>query len=39
VLLPHIGSATVKSRDAMARRVADNVIAALEGREPTNRVV
>ena len=39
VLTPHIGSATVKARDAMARTVADNVIAALEGREPPNRVV
>lgn len=32
VLLPHIGSATTHSRDGMARVVADNVIAALEGR-------
>ena len=39
VLLPHIGSATVKARDAMARTVADNVIAVLEGQEPPNRVV
>jgi glyoxylate reductase len=38
VLLPHIGSATVPSRDAMARAVADNVIAVLEGREPPSRV-
>ena len=38
VLVPHIGSATVKARDAMARLVADNVIAVLEGREPPNRV-
>lgn len=38
-LSPHIGSATVKARDAMARTVADNVIAVLEGREPPNRVV
>jgi glyoxylate reductase len=38
VLLPHIGSATVQSRDAMANAVADNVIAALEGREPPSRV-
>ena len=33
VLLPHIGSATSISRDAMALLVADNVIAVLEGRE------
>ena len=39
VLLPHIGSATVASRDGMARAVADNVIAVLEGGEPPSRVV
>jgi glyoxylate reductase len=39
VLTPHIGSATVKARDAMARTVAENVIAVLDGREPPNRVV
>jgi lactate dehydrogenase-like 2-hydroxyacid dehydrogenase len=39
VLLPHIGSATVNSRDAMAKLVADNVIAVLDGGEPPNRVV
>jgi glyoxylate reductase len=39
VLLPHIGSATVRSRDGMANAVADNVIAVLEGREPPSRVV
>jgi glyoxylate reductase len=38
VLLPHIGSATVRSRDGMASLVADNVIAVLDGREPPNRV-
>jgi glyoxylate reductase len=38
VLLPHIGSATVPSRDGMARAVADNVIAVLEGGEPFSRV-
>jgi glyoxylate reductase len=38
VLAPHIGSATVKARNAMARTVAANVIAALEGREPPNPV-
>jgi glyoxylate reductase len=38
VLVPHIGSATVTSRDAMSRTVAENVIAALDGREPPNRV-
>jgi len=39
VLLPHIGSATIPARDGMARAVADNVIAVLEGREPPSRVV
>jgi lactate dehydrogenase-like 2-hydroxyacid dehydrogenase len=38
VLLPHIGSATTKARDAMANLVADNVIAVLDGEEPPNRV-
>jgi glyoxylate reductase len=38
VLTPHIGSATVKARDGMARTVAENVIAVLDGREPPNRV-
>jgi glyoxylate reductase len=38
VLTPHIGSATVKARDGMARAVAENVLAVLEGREPPNRV-
>jgi glyoxylate reductase len=39
VLLPHIGSATTQARDAMARLVAENVLAALAGDEPPNRVV
>jgi glyoxylate reductase len=38
VLAPHIGSATVKARDAMARTVAANVIAVLDGRQPPNPV-
>ena len=39
VLLPHIGSATTRSRNAMAQLVADNVLSALRGAEPPNRVV
>jgi glyoxylate reductase len=39
VLLPHIGSATRSTRDAMARLCAENVIAAIEGREPPAAVV
>jgi glyoxylate reductase len=38
VLLPHIGSATTRARDGMASLVADNVIAAIEGRNPPTRV-
>jgi glyoxylate reductase len=38
-LLPHIGSATVKSRDGMAMTAARNVLAALHGEDPPNRVV
>jgi glyoxylate reductase len=38
VLLPHIGSATTRARNAMASLVADNVLAALDGEEPPNRV-
>jgi glyoxylate reductase len=38
VLLPHIGSATTRARDAMALLVADNVLAALRGDEPPSRV-
>ena len=39
VLLPHIGSATIPSRDGMANAVADNVIAVLSGGEPPTPVV
>ena len=38
VLLPHIGSATTRARDAMASLVAENVLAVLDGAEPPNRV-
>jgi glyoxylate reductase len=38
VLLPHVGSATAATRDAMARLVAENVIAVIEGREPPTPV-
>ncbi len=34
VLLPHLGSATVATRLAMANLAADNLLAALEGRRP-----
>ena len=39
VLLPHVGSATATARHAMARLCAENVIAAVEGREPPAAVV
>ena len=38
VLLPHIGSATTRAREGMARLVAENVLAVLGGEEPPNRV-
>ena len=37
VMLPHLGSATHKTRAAMATMAADNLVAVLEGREPPNR--
>jgi glyoxylate reductase len=34
VLIPHLGSATVETRTAMASLAAENLLAALEGRRP-----
>lgn len=39
VLLPHVGSATVETRAAMAELAAQNVIAVLSGDEPPTPVV
>ena len=39
VLLPHVGSATATTRDAMARLCAENVIAVLDGRDPPTPIV
>jgi glyoxylate reductase len=39
VLAPHVGSATRRTRDAMAELCADNVIAVLDGEEPLTPVV
>jgi glyoxylate reductase len=39
VLLPHIGSATTRARDAMARTAARNVVAVLRGEDPPNLVL
>jgi glyoxylate reductase len=38
VLLPHLGSATVETRTAMAMLAAENAIAVLEGRHPPTPV-
>ncbi len=37
-LLPHLGSATVETRDAMGRRAMHNLEQALAGHEPPDRV-
>lgn len=39
VTTPHIGSASRKTTDAMAMKAARNMVAALSGKEPENRVV
>ena len=38
VLLPHLGSATRETRDAMGTMAVENLTAVFEGREPPNRV-
>jgi len=38
VLVPHLGSATVETRAAMATTAASNVVEVLEGRTPHNPV-
>ena len=38
VATPHIGSATVETREAMARCAVDNLLAALAGERPANLV-
>ncbi len=38
VLLPHLGSATAETRTAMGMKVADNLDAVFDGREPPDRV-
>jgi lactate dehydrogenase-like 2-hydroxyacid dehydrogenase len=37
-LMPHIGSATRETRDAMGFRALDNLDAIFAGREPRDRV-
>lgn len=36
VLTPHLGSATLQTREAMGAVVAENIIAVIEGRRPPN---
>mgnify|MGYP001324808739 CR=1 FL=1 len=38
-LLPHLGSATVETREAMGMRVFSNICAFFDGKEPPDRVV
>lgn len=38
ILLPHIGSATIETRDKMGQMCAEAVIAVLTGKEPRHRV-
>ncbi|PKP93363.1 MAG: D-glycerate dehydrogenase [Alphaproteobacteria bacterium HGW-Alphaproteobacteria-16] len=38
VLLPHLGSATLETREAMGMKVADNLDAFFAGREPFDRI-
>lgn len=38
VVLPHLGSATLGTRSAMAKIAAENLVAVLEGRRPPNPV-
>ena len=38
-LLPHLGSATEETREAMGMRVYSNICAFFEGKEPPDRVV
>ena len=38
-LLPHLGSATEETREAMGMRVIDNIQAFFNGDEPTDRVI
>ena len=39
VMLPHLGSATQETREAMGMRVLDNVTDFFEGREPRDKVI
>lgn len=39
ILMPHVGSATVESRDAMSKLAAENIVAVLKGEEPLTPVI
>ncbi|MCA2012359.1 D-glycerate dehydrogenase [Cereibacter sphaeroides] len=39
VMLPHLGSATRETREAMGFRVLDNLVDFFDGREPRDRVI
>ncbi|MCX7905010.1 MAG: D-glycerate dehydrogenase, partial [Caloramator sp.] len=39
IILPHIGSATVNTRNEMARLAAENIIRVLKGKEPLTPVI
>ena len=39
VLLPHLGSATLETREAMGMRALDNLEAHFAGREPPDRII
>ena len=38
VTVPHIGSATVQTRDAMAMRAAENLVSVVTGKGPIDSV-
>jgi len=38
ILAPHIGNATIEARSSMAEIAANNIIDALHGREPRNKI-
>ena len=38
-ILPHLGSATIETREAMGMTVVENLTAFFGGSEPPNRVV
>jgi lactate dehydrogenase-like 2-hydroxyacid dehydrogenase len=38
VLLPHVGSASITTRDAMSQLVVDNLVAVAQGQKPLTPV-